>query len=184
MTDNERSLVEGCLSGKQVFHKKLYDTYSPKMFAVCMRYAQDEEQAKDMLQESFIRVFQYLQKFKGEGSFEGWIRRITVNICLELLRKDKKWSLNSELDEEFHEASLVTFNLNQFDKNFILKEIQHLPPGYRAVLNLYIIEGYQHLEIAEILGISENTSKSQLSRARKVLQHSLSKSFNIKNEGR
>lgn len=177
MTEQERHIVEGCLRGQIASQKKLYDTYSSKMFAVCLRYCKDEDDAKDQLQEGFIRVFQNLKAFKGEGSFEGWIRRIVINCCLESLRKSDKKLIHDDITEMDLELS-VQPKFPAFDLQFVLKKIQSLAPGYRAVFNLYIVEGYQHHEIGEMLGISENTSKSQLSRARKILQDMLATELN------
>lgn len=173
MTETERHIVEGCLKGDKSSQKRLYSTYSAKMYAVCLRYSNGEDEAKDLLQEGFIKVFQNLHTFKGEGSFEGWVRRIVINGCLESLRKNEKRYPHDDIDEVGHQLS-VSPDARSYDFNYVLQKIQELAPGYRAVFNLYIIEGYQHNEIGEMLGISENTSKSQLSRARKILQEMLS----------
>lgn len=181
MTEQERKMVNGCLKGDKLAQKELYQFYSGKMYAVCSRYSQNADQAKDFLQEGFIRVFQNLKSFKGEGSFEGWVRRVMINCCLEALRKPDNKRVFEELEN--HEASLSYVpDLSKLDAQFILSKIQELAPGYRAVLNLYLIEGYHHTEIAEMLGISENTSKSQLSRARKILQALLSDELRKRNE--
>ncbi len=176
MTEQERHIVDGCLKGDKSFQKKLYDTYSSKMYAVCLRYSKDEHQAKDLIQEGFIKVFQNLSSFKGDGSFEGWIRRIMVNGCLESLRKSHNKFIHEDIGESEQRLS-VQPDARQFDMDYILKKVQELSPGYRAVFNLYVIEGYQHHEIGDMLGISENTSKSQLSRARKILQESLATEY-------
>lgn len=173
MTEQERSIVQGCLKGDKTFQKLLYNQYSQKMYSVCLRYSQGQDQAKDFLQEGFIRVFQNLASFKGEGSFEGWIRRIMVNGCLEALRKPENKIFHEDVNDVESELSYSP-EMRKMDVQFVLKKIQELAPGYRAVFNLFIIEGYQHQEIAEMLGISESTSKSQLSRARKIVQEMLS----------
>ncbi len=170
MTEQEKRLVEGCLKGDKVFQKKLYNTYASKMYNVCLRYSNGTEQARDLLQEGFIRVFQNLHTFKGEGSFEGWVRRIMVNGCLESLRKAENKFIHEDIQEMEAEFTASQPELRQYDLQFVLGKIQQLAPGYRAVFNLYVLEGYQHHEIGEMLGISESTSKSQLSRARKILQ--------------
>jgi len=181
MTAREEEIVAGCLKGDPKYQQALYNIYSKKMYGVCLRYAADRETARDLLQDGFIKVFQNLEKFKGEGSFEGWIRRIMVNHALEGLRK-----LSSKVQhvdvEEIQESLHESINFSRYDMNYLLGKIQPLAPGYKAVFNLYVIEGYQHSEIAEMLGISENTSKSQLSRARKLLQDSLEdvkKAYNV-----
>lgn len=172
MTEQERHIVQGCLRGEKSFQKLLYNQYSQKMYSVCLRYSQDQDQAKDLLQEGFIRVFQHLTTFKGEGSFEGWVRRIMVNGCLESLRKPENKIFHEDVNDVESELSYEP-NMRKLDVQYVLRKIQELAPGYRAVFNLFVVEGYQHQEIAEMLGISESTSKSQLSRARKLLQEML-----------
>lgn len=182
MTAREEEILNGCLKGDPKYQKVLYSVYSKKMFGVCLRYAPDREAAEDLLQDGFIKVFQNLQSFKGQGSFEGWIRRIMVNHALEGLRKLSSKAQHVDV-EDVHELLHVNLDMGKYDMNYLLSKIQQLAPGYRAVFNLYIIEGYQHSEIAEMLGINENTSKSQLSRARKILQESLEdvkKAYNVK----
>lgn len=147
----------------------LYERFASRMYGVCLRYTSDPEEAQDILQEGFIKVFRHLEKFRQEGSFEGWIRRIMINTAIEYFRKKKY--LNPVTEKE--EASLESSDENALDKlaeKDIIGLIQQLSPGYRAVFNLYVIEGYGHKEIAEMLGISEGTSKSQLARAKSVLQ--------------
>lgn len=176
MTEKERKIVEGCLKGDKSFQKKLYESYSQKMYSVCLRYSNGQDEAKDLLQDGFIKVFQNLASFKGEGSFEGWIRRIIVNGCLEALRKPENRFFHEDIDGMDSELSYQP-SLKKFDVQYVLKKMQSLAPGYRAVFNLFVIEGYQHHEIAEMLGISESTSKSQLSRARKILQEMLAAEY-------
>lgn len=181
MTAREEEIVNGCLKGDPKYQKALYSQYSKKMFGVCLRYAANPDEAKDLLQDGFVKVFTNLTGFKGQGSFEGWIRRIMVNNALEGLRKlsSKAQHIDvNDVQEELFEST----NYSKYDMNYLLSKIQMLAPGYKAVFNLYVIEGYQHNEIAELLGISENTSKSQLSRARKLLQDSLEdvkKAYNV-----
>lgn len=151
------------------------------MYAVCLRYSQNQDQAKDLLQEGFIRVFQNLNTFKGEGSFEGWVRRIMVNGCLESLRKPENKIFHEDVNDVESELSYEP-NMRKLDVQYVLRKIQELAPGYRAVFNLFVVEGYQHQEIAEMLGISESTSKSQLSRARKLLQEMLAGEYANLNE--
>lgn len=172
MTEFEKDIIGGCIRGDKSYQKKLYDTYSGKMFAVCLRYSNNYEQARDLLQEGFIKVFQNIVNFKGDGSFEGWIRRIMINGALEWLRKAEAKFIHQDV-EDYQEEISFNPDIRKLELKDILARIQQLAPGYRAVLNLYVIEGYQHHEIAVMLGISESTSKSQLSRARKVLQDSL-----------
>ena len=147
----------------------LYDKFSGKMYAVCLRYTKDEDDAQDVLQDGFIKVFKNLAKFRSEGSFEGWVRRIFVNTDIEHYRR----SVNMKPVTEKEERSLEDNDLSALDnlhEKEIIKLINKLSPGYRTVFNLFVIEGYGHKEIAEMMRISEGTSKSQLARAKAVLQ--------------
>ena len=171
MTDEE--LVSGCISKNPSAQKLLFERFSRKMMGVCLRYADRGEEAEDMLQNGFIRVFDKIETFRGSGSLEGWIRKIVVNESLTYLRKNKAMRLNVDIDDAKYMIpgnSHVGENMNEKD---LLKMIQQLPIGFRTVFNMYAIEGYSHKEIAEQLGISEGTSKSQYSRARAHLQNML-----------
>lgn len=164
MTDEQ--LVQGCIQNEAAAQRKLYDKYARKMFGVCLRYAGSREEAEDFLQEGFVKIFQKISSFKHEGSLEGWIRRIMVNCALDHLRQQKlNWSGNEP--EDNRQAEEVT--LDRINAQDLLNLIGELPKGFRTVFNLYAIEGYNHREIGEMLGISENTSKSQYSRARAQL---------------
>ena len=166
---SESDLVRGCREGDRRFQELLYQRYAPKMYAVCLRYATNNDDAQDLLQEGFIKVYKNLDKFRGEGSFEGWVRRVFVNTSIEQFRK--KVNVNSISDNE--EKAIEDGSMNAIDKlaeKDIIALIQQLSPGYRTVFNLYAIEGYSHKEIGEMLGISEGTSKSQLARAKGILQ--------------
>lgn len=172
---DERQLIKGCLNKELRSQKALYDAMHPKMLGVCMRYARDRDEAQDMLQEGFIKVFQNIASFKGEGSFEGWIRRIMVNASLEHLRREKK----NRGEAAFERESLMVVDKNESAQDAmqaedVLKYIQQLSPGYRMVFNLFAIEGYSHDEIATKLQISVNTSYSQYHRAKAILQRLLS----------
>jgi RNA polymerase sigma-70 factor (ECF subfamily) len=149
--------------------RELYNRFAPKMYGVCLRYAANAEEAEDILQEGFIKVFKKAGSFRGEGSFEGWIRRIFVNTAIEHYRKKIYLQPITE-----HEASTVEGKylsvLDSLAEKDIIKLVQQLSPGYRTVFNMYVVEGYTHKQIAEQLGISEGTSKSQLSRAKQILQ--------------
>mgnify|MGYP002619815920 CR=1 FL=1 len=167
---NEAELIKGCVSGNPRAQKQLYDTFSGKMMGVCLRYCKSEEIAEDALQEGFIKVFSKLNEFKMEGSFEGWIRRIMVNTSLDILRKDKKHAFHSEIEEVaflLPDNETITGELATKD---LLKILNTLPDGYRIVFNMFAIEGFSHKEIAAHLGVTENTSKSQYSRARGYLR--------------
>lgn len=150
--------------------EELYNRFSGKMYAVCLRYANNADDAQDLLQEGFIKVFRNLHRFRAEGSFEGWIRRVFVNSSIEHFRK-KSLQLTkvSDKEENVVESEDVSALENLAEKD-IINLIRELSPGYRTVFNLYAIEGFSHREIGELLGISEGTSKSQLARARAILQ--------------
>jgi len=150
--------------------EELYHRFSPKMYAVCLRYASHVEDAQDLLQEGFIKVYRNLHHFRAEGSFEGWIRRVFVNTSIEHFRKKStKLAMVTEKEEGTIEDTDITALDNLAEKD-IIKIVQELSPGYRTVFNLYVVEGYSHKEIGDMLGISEGTSKSQLARAKSVLQ--------------
>jgi RNA polymerase sigma factor (sigma-70 family) len=166
----ESDLIQGCLDGKTRMQELLYRQFAPKMYAVCLRYSGQPEDAQDILQEGFVKVYRNLARFRGEGSFEGWMRRIFVNTAIEHYRRSVKMYPVTETQENQVEDR----NWSAFDKlsvKDLMKLIQGLSPGYRTVFNLYVVEGYTHREIAEMLGISEGTSKSQLARAKAILQH-------------
>lgn len=168
--DNEQ-LVKKCLEKDPLAQKQLFDSFSRKMMGVCLRYSQSEEEAQDVLQMGFIKVFEKLHMYSSEGSLEGWIRKVIVNTALDNIRKNKKFNDNVELDKvEFQLNNNSETGLEALSAKDLLKIIQEMPPGFRTVFNLYAIEGYSHKEIAEQLGITESTSKSQYSRARVYLQ--------------
>lgn len=147
----------------------LYQRFASKMYAVCLRYCKDEEDARDLLQEGFIKIFKSLDRFRGDGSFEGWIRRIFVNTSIEHFRKSIKISTVPETQEVLIEDPSWNALENLAEKD-IIKMIQELSPGYRQVFNMFVIEGFSHKDIGDILGISEGTSKSQLARAKAILK--------------
>ncbi|MEO5646957.1 MAG: RNA polymerase sigma factor [Chitinophagaceae bacterium] len=157
------------MNGDRKMQELLYHRFSPKMFAVCLRYAGNTEDARDVLQEGFIKIFKNLGKFRGEGSFEGWIRRIFVNTSIEHFRKTVKLYQVTEVQEQTVEDKEWSV-LEHLAVKDIIQMVHELSPGYRAVFNLHVIEGYSHKEIGEMLGINEGTSKSQLARAKVVLQ--------------
>jgi len=152
----------------------LYRRFSPRMYAVCLRYAGNPEEAEDILQEGFIKIFKKLGSFRSEGSFEGWIRRIFVNTAIEHFRRKRYLQPVTEKEENSVEGSYLSV-LDNLAERDIMKLIQQLSPGYRTVFNMYVVEGYTHKEIGDMLGISEGTSKSQLSRAKVILQQMVKK---------
>ncbi|MFK7806446.1 MAG: RNA polymerase sigma factor [Saprospiraceae bacterium] len=164
----ELELIEACRNGDRHAQKLLYERYAPKMNGVCMRYCKNREDAEDVLIEGFFKVLTHLHQFRGGGSFEGWIRRIMVNESLMFLRKRHNFKLTVEISNiEIKSNVSVEDELMADD---ILALLEKLPTGYRTIFNLYVLEGYKHREIAELLGISINTSKSQLILAKKRLR--------------
>jgi RNA polymerase sigma-70 factor (ECF subfamily) len=168
-------IIDGCLRGERKFQKALYDKFSGKMFAVCLRYAADFNKAEDLMQDGFIKVFRNIEKFRREGSFEGWIRRIFVNSCIESFRRNTTLYAIQETNVKSMEYN-DTGALEKLKMEDLLKMVSELSTGYRTVFNLYAIEGYSHKEIGEMLNISEGTSKSQLARARYLLQQKIAES--------
>jgi len=170
---NEKELIEKCLKHDASAQSMLYRRFASKMLGVCLRYAKDKMEAEDVLQEGFIKIFKYLNTFKFDGSLEGWIRRIMVNTAISQYRANNK-NVQSMDDEGFNYKEMPNVIMtDSLSANELLKIIQELPEGYKVVFNLYAIEGYSHKEIGEMLGISESTSKSQLSRARTALQEKI-----------
>ena len=172
MADKYTEIINGSIKGEVDSQRKLYNLLSDKMFALCLRYTKDEDEAKDFMQDGFIKVFKNLKQFKFSGSFEGWVRRIIINTIIEHFRSKKmRFSAMNIVDysDDFKLDSVV----DELSAQDILKIVRALSPQYRTVFNLYAIEGYSHKEIAEKLGISEGTSKSNLSRARSILQKKL-----------
>lgn len=167
MTENE--LIQGCIEKKHAYQKLLFDRYSGKMMAVCNRYTTDKQQAQDILQEGFIKVFKYIQQFRFEGSFEGWLRRIFVNVALRELSRQKMQF--SDIDHvEIVEYRVEPEVVSKLSEAEIHAMIRSMPIGYRTVFNLSVIEGYSHEEIAEMMKIQASTSRVQLMKAKRYLQ--------------
>ncbi len=165
---SEKEMVLGCQKQDAAIQNLVYKTYAPKVFGICKRYMKDRERAEEMAMNSFLTVFQKITQFKSEGSFEGWVLRITVNCCLMELRK--KTNFDQELHADMIQLSVENTVTSELAQNDIEKMLSILPEGARIVFNLYAVEGYKHAEIAEKLGISEGTSKSQLSYAKEKLK--------------
>lgn len=168
----DHDIIKGCLQNNASMQKMLYDKYAAKLYGIALRYAHDQEDAKDILQDGFVKVFQNLSKFKGTGAFEGWLRRILVNTAIEHYRRKN----NTYEIQDAHEESVTDRDISAIDKMAaadILNMVKALPNGYRTVFNLFAIEGYSHKEIAEMLNISEGTSKSQYARAKGLLQEKI-----------
>ncbi|OFX76130.1 MAG: hypothetical protein A2X12_04510 [Bacteroidetes bacterium GWE2_29_8] len=171
MLNNEQQIIERCQNNDSQAQFELYKHFSTKMYAICLRYVKHREEAGDILQESFIKAFEKLNEFKFNGSFEGWLKRLVINTAINYYH-----TTNRHFMEDIADINIDNYeNMNEtitsdISHKELLKTIQELPEGYRFVFNLYVLEGYSHKEIGEILDITENTSKSQLSRARKILQ--------------
>lgn len=169
---NDHDLIEGCLLGNPVMQKNLYDKYAPKMYGICLRYAANTEDAKDILQDGFVKVYINLSKFKAAGSFEGWMRRIFVNTAIEhYRRKNQLYAISENQEENIPNQDISA--LDALAAEDIIKLISELPNGYRTVFNLFAVEGYSHKEIATMMNITEGTSKSQYARAKAWLQEKI-----------
>lgn len=175
MNRTEEHIIQGCIKGDHKEQKLLYEKFKVPMFRICLRYAQDRAEAEDMLQDGFIKVFSDLHQYSGKGALGGWIRRVMVNVALQHIRRKKNLFSPIEIEK-------VADNYNTGEDVFatigakaLIKMVQGLPPGYRTVFNLFVIEGYSHQEIADQLNISVNTSKSQLSKAKASLRKLLEK---------
>jgi RNA polymerase sigma-70 factor (ECF subfamily) len=166
----EQELIKGCIAARPKAQKALFDIYAPKLYVVCLRYMKDQMRAQDVLQDAFVKIFAHISNYKSEGAFEGWLKKIAVNACLDQLRKDKKLMTDISLDDVSHKLSTNSFSAEKLMADDLLKLVQALPDGYRTVFNLFAIEGYSHQEISSQLGISESTSKTQYLRARAYLK--------------
>ena len=176
LMDVEKDIVEGCIQGKSSAQRKLFDAYSRLLLGVCNRYAANIEEAEDIMQEGFVKIFLNIKEFKGEGSLVAWMRRIMINTAITHYHKMRKHRYHDDL-EEVRESKFEDQDWSEaeFTREELYNVIHRMPEGYRMVFSLYAVEGYKHREIAEILNIDENTSKSQYSRARRWLQERLIK---------
>ncbi len=170
-----RIIIDKCRKGDRSAQKKLYDYLAPKMFAVCLRYMGDRMPAEDILQDGFITLFSKLDSYSGEGSFEGWARKIFVNTALMSIRKTDALKLSGDLEEAGNLSSDISTQIQNIGYKEIMKIVMKLPDGYRTVFNMFVVEGFSHKEIAQALNISEVTSRSQLQRARMILQEKIKK---------
>lgn len=170
---DEKEIVDGCLRGSRKAQQALYDRFASKMLGLCFRYCDSIEEAEDVLQEAFIRVFQHIGTVRNEGALEAWVRRIMINTSLNYLAKIAEYRYHDDLDEIPEGSQPEAVTGGEMEVEELLSLIKSLPVGYRTVFNLFEIEGYGHPEIAAMLGISVNTSKSQLLKARRMLQRKL-----------
>jgi RNA polymerase sigma-70 factor (ECF subfamily) len=171
-THTETLLIENCINGNRKSQKELYDLFAGKMFYICLRYAKNQMDAEDILQDAFVKLFNNLHKFRGEGSFEGWVRRIFVNTAIESLRRKQLNIAEVEGLENLIVAKSSNALDNLFEKD-LMSVTSTLSDGYKTVFHLYAVEGYSHKEIGQKLGITESTSKSQFSRAKAILRNML-----------
>ena len=169
----EAKLIASCIKGDRAAQKALYDRLAPRMFPLCIRYVGDRTVAEDILQDGFITLFTHLESYKGDGSFEGWARRIFVTTALMSLRKKDALKMSDDLEAAKGLKTETASQIQNIGYQELMKLIMTLPPGFRTVFNMYAIEGFSHKEISEMLGISETTSRTQLSRARVWLQNKI-----------
>ena len=172
-------LIESCIKGDRASQKVLYDRLAARMFPVCMRYVGDRELAEDVLQDGFVTLFTRLDTYKGEGSFEGWARKIFVTTALMNLRKKDALKMSDDLEAARSLKAETSSQIQNLGYKELMNMIMELPVGFRTVFNMYAIEGYSHKEIGEMLGISETTSRTQLSRARISLQNKIKERENV-----
>jgi RNA polymerase sigma factor (sigma-70 family) len=173
---SDQQIIEGCARHDRKSQQLLYDQYSRFLLGVCMRYATDKAEAEDILQDSFLKIFFNIKDYSGTGSFMGWLRKVAVNTAITHYHKNLKYRYHVEIEEYVSiETGVTSFEEDFFTSEELYRVLNELPTGYRMVFNLYAVEGYKHKEIAEILGIDTNTSKSQYSRAKAVIRDKLEK---------
>jgi RNA polymerase sigma factor (sigma-70 family) len=172
-----KPLIEACINGDRQSQNRLYQILAPKMLGVCLRYSRNREDAEDIVQEGFIKVFEFIHQYKFTGHFEGWVRKIMVNCALQKYRATRQMHAIVTLDDKTIEPQTNEEIISRLGTKELLKIVQQLSPAYRTIFNLYVFEGMKHREIAELLDISEGTSKSNLSDARAFLQKAVNKSL-------
>lgn len=177
MMISDEQMIEGCIAGKRYERNMLFKKYASRMLGICLRYTTNKAEAEDILMEGFMKIYSNIKSYRNDGSFEGWLKRIIVNTAITHYKKNKKYHHvditqielgESEISDEGEEIEGIPFS-----KEEMLQVIQQLPEGYKMVFNLFVFENYNHKEIAELLEISENTSKTQLFKARKWLKSKL-----------
>ncbi len=181
----DEAIIEGCVAGKRSAQSSLYRKYAAVMLAVCLRYAQNRDEAEDILQEAFLKIFQHIGTYRNEGSFEGWMKRIMINHALNYFRKQRRAPFLEDIatisETEIVDNEEAPVFQSPVSAETLISLIQTLPPGYRLVFNLYVFEDYSHREISRELNISENTSKTQLLKARRMLRRKLEEMNLMKN---
>jgi RNA polymerase sigma factor (sigma-70 family) len=181
---DEEIIVKGCREGKRTAQKQLYEKYVSSMLAICLRYSKSRDEAEDLIQEGFLKIFQNINTYRNHGSLEGWIKRIMINHALNQYKKNRKIPFAEDV-ETINENEILSVHdepeyIEPVPSETLLAMIQSLPEGYRMVFNLYVFEGYSHKEIAEAMNFSENTSKTQLMKARRQLQNKIFEYTNLK----
>ncbi len=178
---SDPQIIELCAKHDRKAQQELYDKYSRLLLGVCLRYATDKAEAEDILQDSFLKIFFSIKDYTGSGSFIGWLRKVAVNTAITHYHKNLKYRYHVEIEEYVSiETGVTSFEEDFFTSDELYKVLNELPAGYRMVFNLYAVEGYKHKEIAEMLGIDTNTSKSQYSRAKAVIRDKLEKLGKLK----
>ena len=167
---NEQQLIAGCKSRNRLAQRELYEKYSRKMLAVCLRYVNDKETARDLMQDGFIKVFTSIDTYTGSGAFEGWLRKIFVNCALEYLRRSDVLRESTDFDNTAELVQPDSNAISDLSAAELMQLVRDLPAGFRTVFNMFAVEGYSHKEISEVLGITESTSRSQYTRAKQWLQ--------------
>ncbi|PKP21266.1 MAG: RNA polymerase subunit sigma-70 [Bacteroidetes bacterium HGW-Bacteroidetes-21] len=170
---DEKEIIDGCRKSNRRAQKMLYQSYAAKFLGICLRYAKDRQEAEDVLQDGFVKIFKRIDQYSGAGSFEGWMKRIMVNTAITNYRQNLKRYNQIPVEALAENDTECTPEDFEYTYEELLKVVQSLPPGYRMVFNLFAIEGYPHKEIGQMMGIDVTTSKSQYSRARKILQKKL-----------
>ena len=178
----DQQIIELCAKHDRKAQQVLYDKYSRLLLGICLRYATDKAEAEDILQDSFLKIFFSIKDFTGSGSFIGWLRKVAVNTAITHYHKNLKYRYHVDIEEYVTiEAGVMSFEEDFYTSDELYKVLNELPTGYRMVFNLYAVEGYKHKEIAEMLGIDTNTSKSQYSRAKAVIRDKLEKLGKLRN---
>jgi RNA polymerase sigma-70 factor (ECF subfamily) len=176
-----KGIIEGCIRSDRAAQDHLYKKFSSLLFGICLRYAGNRMEAQDVLQEVFVKIYNNIASYNHEGSFEGWLRRIAVNTSITHYRKNLKHAFHKDVDDLMKSnEEPSTFEDCEFTAEEMMQCIERLPLGYKTIFNLYVIEGFMHKEISEMLNIDVNTSKSQLSRAKNYLQRELKNSATVK----
>jgi RNA polymerase sigma-70 factor (ECF subfamily) len=165
-----KQLIENCKNNDTQAQSELYKLFSSKLFSVCLKYSKNTAEAEDNLQDAFLTIFEKIKQFKHKGSFEGWLKRITVNTVLQRYRKEKVFDI---ITDEIADDNNIDIEDNDVSIDYLLKIIQELPDRYRLVFNLYVLDGYSHNDIAQMLEINIGTSKSNLARARQILKKTI-----------